>query len=184
MELEEAAAGVVEDAVEHDADAPGVGFVDQPAEGRVAAEHRVDLLVVVRVIAMVRGRLEDRREVDGVDAQVAQIVEMLDDADQVAALVAVIRRRRAPLVEVPGLGDRQAPREPIGEDLVEDRVADPVGRLGARSPGAAPMRCHESAMSCRPASVRSYHRRDLVPVELLAVAAEAEVLEHRLERRA
>ena len=83
-------------------------LVEQPAEGGVAAEHRVDLLVVVGVVAVVRGRLEDRREVDGVDAEVDQVVELLDDADQVAPLIAVVGRGGAPVVEVAGLGDRQA----------------------------------------------------------------------------
>ena len=101
----------------------------------VAAEHRVDLLVVVRVVAMVRRRLEDRREVDGVDAQVLQVIEVLDDADQVAPLVAVIGRRSAPLVQVLRLGDRQAPREAVGKDLVEDRVANPIGGLGIGTDG-------------------------------------------------
>ena len=66
-----------------------VGLVDEPAKRVVAAEHRVDFLVVVRVVAMVRGRLEDRREVDRVDAQVGQVVELLDHADEVASLVSV-----------------------------------------------------------------------------------------------
>ena len=106
VELKEAAAGMVEYAVKHHTDAPRVGFVDQPAQGRVAAEHRVNLLVVVRVVAMVRGRLEHRGEVDGVDPQVLQVVEVLHNADQVAPLVAVIGRRSAPVVQVLRLGDR------------------------------------------------------------------------------
>ena len=125
----EAAAGVVEHAVEHDPDAAGMGLVDQSPEGRRSAEHGVDLFVVVRVIAVVGRRLKDRREIDGVDAQVGQVVEVLDDADQVAPLIAVVSRRCAPLVEVARLGHRHAPREAIGKDLVEDRVANPVGSV-------------------------------------------------------
>src|SRR5437763_8991550 len=41
---EEAPAGVVEHAVEHDADAPGVGFVEHPPQRGIPPEHRVDLL--------------------------------------------------------------------------------------------------------------------------------------------
>ncbi len=107
-----------------------MGFVDEPAEGRVAAEHRVDFLVIVRVIAMIGGRLEHRGEVDGVDSQILEIVEVLDHADQVAPLVAVIRRRRAPLVQVPRFGNRHAPREPIGKDLVKDGITNPFWGLG------------------------------------------------------
>ena len=128
VELEEPPAGVVEHAVEHHPHAPRVAGVQELAQCGVAAEHRVDLLVVVRVVAVVAGGLEDRREVDRVDAEVLQIVELLDHADEVAALVAVRRRRVAPGVQARGLGDGQAAGEAVGEDLVEDGVADPVGR--------------------------------------------------------
>ncbi len=130
VELEEAAAGVVEDAVEHDANPSRVRLVDHPPQRGVAAQHRVDFLVVVGVIAMIRRRLEDRREIHGAHAQVDQVIQVLHDADQVAALISVIGRRRTPFVEVARLRNGHAPGEPVGEDLVEDRVADPVGRLG------------------------------------------------------
>ena len=89
VERPEAAAGVVEDAVEDDPHAAGVGRVEQLAQGRVAAEQRIDQLVVVGVVAVVRGRGEDRVQVERRDAQVAQVVEVLGDAQQVAALEAV-----------------------------------------------------------------------------------------------
>ena len=131
VELEESPARVVEHAVEDDLDPPGVGPVDQPAERRVAAEHRVDPVVIVGVVAVVGGRLEDRREVDRVDAEVGQVVEVFQDAEQVAPLVAVGVGGSPQASRWAGLGTRQAAREAVGEDLVEDRVADPVGRLGS-----------------------------------------------------
>ena len=51
---------------------------------------------------------------------------MLDDAEQVAALEPVVGRRRVPRLEGAGLVDAPARGEPVGEDLVEDRVPDPV----------------------------------------------------------
>ena len=113
----------------------------------VAAQHGVDLLVIVGVIAVIGRRLKNRREVDGVDAQVGEVIEVLDDADQVAPLIAVVGRRRAPFVQVLRLGHRQRSREPVGEDLVEDRVANPVGRLRDRPPMAAriDVRCQDSS---------------------------------------
>ena len=80
----------------------------KPPQGGRPAQHGVDLLVVVRVIAVVGRRLEDRGEIHGVDAQIGEIIEVLDHADQVAPLIAVISRRRAPLVQMLGLGHRQA----------------------------------------------------------------------------
>ncbi len=129
VEREEAAAGVVEDTVEDDAHPAAVRGVEQLAQGVVAAEQRVDLEVVVRVIAMVRGRTEDRGQVDRGDPEVLEVVEVLGDPAQVAALEPVIGRRRVPRLEDARLVDPVAAGEPVREDLVEDRVADPGRRV-------------------------------------------------------
>ena len=127
-----------------------VGSVEQLAQRRVAAQQRVDLEVVVRVVAMVRGRLEDRGHVDRVDAEILEVVEALDDPEQVAALEAVRGRRRVPRLHRTGLADAVAGGEPIREDLVERRVPNPVGRVdSSRAAGSSdPMR-YSIAMSSR-----------------------------------
>ena len=129
VELKEAAAGVVEDAIQDHANAAGVRGIEQRAECRVAAEHRVHLVVVVRVIAMVRPRPEDRVEVDGVDPQVGQVVQVFGHAEQIAALVAVRRGRRAPRLQAARLWHRVRFGETIRENLVENGVLDPFGGL-------------------------------------------------------
>ena len=128
MERPEAAAGVVEDAVEDDPHAAGVGRVEQLAQRRVAAEQRVDRQVVVGVVAMVRGGREDRVQIEGVDPEIGQLVESLGHAEQITALVAGVGRWRVPWLQRPWLGDPLARGEPIRKDLVEDGVADP-GRV-------------------------------------------------------
>ena len=60
IELAEAAAGVIEHAVEHDADAARVRLVEQSAQRGVAAQDRIDGEIVVRVIAMIGRRGKDR----------------------------------------------------------------------------------------------------------------------------
>ena len=68
-----------------------MGRVDERAQGRDVAEVPVDVLVILRAIAR-RQELPDRPLVvlhDGVeqdrgDAQVRQVVELIDDALQVA----------------------------------------------------------------------------------------------------
>ena len=129
VEREEAAAGVVEDPVEHDAHPAAVRRLEQLAQGVVTAEQRVDLEVVVRVIAVVRGGTEDRCQVDRGDPEVLEVVEALGDPAQVAALEAVVGRRRVPRLEDTRLVDPVAAGEPVREDLIEDRVADPGRRV-------------------------------------------------------
>jgi hypothetical protein len=121
---------VVEHAVEDDPHAALVGAIEELAQRRVAAEQWIHRQVVVRVIAMVRGRLEHRGEVQRVHAQRLDVIEVLDDPEQVAALEPVVGRRLIPRLERPGLLDPRAPREPVREDLVEHCVADPGRRIG------------------------------------------------------
>ena len=70
-------------------------------------EHGIDFFIIVGVITVVGRRLKNRREVDRVDPQIGEVIEVFDDADQVAPLIAVVSRRRAPLVKVLRLGHRQ-----------------------------------------------------------------------------
>ena len=129
MEWEEAATGVVEDAIEHDAHPAPVRGVEQLAQGVIAAEQRIDLEVVVGVISVVRARAEDRGQVDRADPEILEVAEVLGDPAQVAAFEPVDGRWRVPRLEGPRLVDPLAGGEPVREDLVEDRVADPVRRV-------------------------------------------------------
>ncbi len=128
----EAASGVVEDAVEHDSHSPPVGRVEQLSQRRVSAQERVDRQVVVGVIAVVRRRSEDRRQVEPRDAEVGKLVESFGHTQQIAALEAVRGRRRVPGFERPGPGHPSASGKAIREDLVEDGVTDPGRRVDAQ----------------------------------------------------
>ena len=160
VERPEAPPRVVEDAIEDDPHAPLVGDVEQLAKGTVPAQQRIDMEVVVRVVAMVRRRLEDRREIDRRDTELVEVVEVLDHAQQVAALEAMVGRWCVPRLERPRLRHARTRGEPVGEDLVEDGIADPVRRLdrhgrhpadpmrdSIRCPPVAPGRCWLRSLS-------------------------------------
>ena len=132
VEGPEATPGVVEDAIQDDPHAPGVDRVDELAQGCVAAEQWIDLQVVVRVIAVVRGGGEDRGQVQGGDPQVGQHRQVLGDAQQVAALEAVEGRWIGPRLEMTRLGHAVAGGEAVGEDLIEDGIANPARRVDHR----------------------------------------------------
>ena len=133
MERPEPSTAVVEDAVEDDPHPASVGLVEQFTERRVAAQQRVDRHVVVRVVAVVRCRGEDRREVQRGDAEVIELVQALGDAEQIAALEPVICRRRVPVLQRPDRRQTPTPRKSVGKDLVEDGLRDPVRNPGTRS---------------------------------------------------
>jgi hypothetical protein len=56
MKLPEAARGVIEDAIQHHANFAPVRFIQEEAEPIIAAEKRVDVVVIVGVITMVGSR--------------------------------------------------------------------------------------------------------------------------------
>jgi hypothetical protein len=102
--------------------------VDERPERVVPAEERVDGVVVVRVVAMVRRRGEHRVEVERGGAESLDVVEPVDDPVEVATLEPVGRRRLVPRLERPRGFHPAAPGEAVGEDLVEDGVPDPLRR--------------------------------------------------------
>ena len=88
-----------------------VGLGDESIEVGFGPEQRIDPFVVADVVAEVEPRRRvDRRQPDGVDAETvrAEVVEVVDDARQVADPVAV------------------AVGEAARVDLVDDATAPPV----------------------------------------------------------
>jgi hypothetical protein len=78
---------VVEDAVEDDPDADLVGMLDEVLPVLLGAEGGIDLRVVLRVVRVVRAGVEDRVEIDRVDAGRLEDLELLVDALEIAAVV-------------------------------------------------------------------------------------------------
>ncbi len=95
-------AGVVHDQVGDDADAPPMGFVDQPAgvvEVTVGGQDRVEVGDVVATVA--QRRLVERQQPQAVHAKPLQVVELGDQTLQVAdaVVIRVVETRHEDLVE-------------------------------------------------------------------------------------
>jgi hypothetical protein len=109
--------GVVDHEVHHEPHPAVVRRCQQAVEVRERPEHRIDVLVVGDVVAVVvlRRRIH-RREPQHVDAEAGEVVEPPLDAAQIADPVAVGVRERARVDLVddgglpPGLGHRGSMR--------------------------------------------------------------------------
>ena len=130
----EAATCMIEHAVENDAHAARVRRVEQFAQRLVPAEHRIDVEVVIRVIAMVRCARKDRAEVERGDAELLQFAKSLGDAAEIAPLEAVARWCGIPRFEWTGRLRARRSCESVGEDLIEDSVAHPGWCVWPRGP--------------------------------------------------
>ncbi len=123
-------ARVVRDHVDDHPDAGGVQCLDHPVEVVERAELRVDVAVVVDVVAAVgqRGRVEGA-EPDGLDTERRQVRHALGDAGQVADAVAV-RVREGARVDLVDAG--LAPPGLVGRGRAgADCGVEHVGHLGS-----------------------------------------------------
>ena len=102
-----------------------MGRVAQGLEVLLVANQGIDLKVVQRVIAVVGSGEEDRRQVDEVHAQVVNIVDLFQDALEVASAHNAPVRLGAP----GGQPFRQLTDavKAVHEDLVADAAPRPVG---------------------------------------------------------
>src|SRR3972149_5755781 len=82
---EEAAPAMIEYAVEDDSNPRRVPPLEQTVKRWEIAQLGIDLEIIARLVAMIRGGIEDRVEVDGVDSEIEQVVELLDHAFEIAA---------------------------------------------------------------------------------------------------
>ena len=132
---------MIEHAVQHDADAALFAFLDQLAELLFGAEGRVDLHEVARVVAVVGKGAEDGIQVQDTDVQALQIIELFDDAADIAAEKVVIEHfpfavhavfgRFVPALMQPFFGRDlyfAAAVKAIREDLIHDPAFEPIGR--------------------------------------------------------
>jgi len=100
---------VAQDLVDDDFQAQFVGFVDNLVEVVQIAEDRVYIAIIGYVVTEVgHGRLEERRNPDGIHAKGFHIRELLADTLQIADAVAV------------------GVTEAAGVNLVNDAIAPPL----------------------------------------------------------
>ena len=163
VEVDAVVSGVGEGAVQHDAHAERTCLAAQRFEGRLRAQHRVDLAPVGGVVAVVAVRFKDRAEAEDLHAEHLQRREPVRDAAQRAAekvvravegagagqpfdgLIPVCVDLDVPaqgLVIADALGKGAAAAgKAVGEDLIGHGARRPVRRLenrGADRDGPAP----------------------------------------------
>ena len=125
VELIKPSAHVVKDPVEDNSDSPAVSFRYEGVEVSFVTEDRVDLEVVVGVVAVICRGLKDRVEVEGVYAELLKVVEVLLYSPQGASLETVYGGPRLPGFQVLRFRALVAGKT-VREDLIEDRVRHPV----------------------------------------------------------
>ncbi len=77
---------VIRDDIEQVAHAPSVEGAAQLTEGLVAAKVGIHVIVIDHIVLVARGRAEDGVEIERVDAQLLEVIEMLENAGQIAAV--------------------------------------------------------------------------------------------------
>ena len=105
--------------------------VDQGIEGSVSPQQRINRQVVVRVIAMIRRRTEDRRQVQTGDTHALKFLQRLDHPVEITPLKPLFRGVVSPGFERQrALGQNPAAAaETVRKDLIKHRIRHPLGRI-------------------------------------------------------
>ena len=126
IELEKTAAGMVEDAIQDNANIPAMGFLDEDIKCFPATQQRINQVIVMRVVAMVGSRLKDRVEVDGIDPQVLQVVQFFIDTQKVSTFETLYCWGRVPWFHVIRLDNFLTMRKAVRENLVKNCIFNPL----------------------------------------------------------
>ena len=130
VELPQSAAGVVEHSIENHPHIPLMGILQQFAERVVAPQQGIDVMIVVCVIPVIGGRCKNRREVEGIDPQVLQVVQALYDSIEIAALESVDGWWGVPGLKIQvSFWNSIGPGKAVWKDLIEDGVGHPLRRI-------------------------------------------------------
>ena len=136
-----AGTGVIERQIAHDAHTAGVACARERTKRLVAAEQGIDMVEGRGIVAVNGTRRETRREIHGGEAQILDVIEMLLDTFQIAAVPlatgfnTVGERfgrpcgRMRPIGCLP-CGGLLGSGEAVGEDLVCGAFSVPCRRWG------------------------------------------------------
>ena len=75
-EWEEAPAGMVENAIQNDAYSTLMCRIQEGLKSFISSEEGINQVIIVRVIPVVGSRLEDRIEIDRIDAKVFEVIQL------------------------------------------------------------------------------------------------------------
>jgi hypothetical protein len=125
IELIKTTTGMIEHPVEHNAHAALMDLVEQHLEGRITAKYWIDLIIVMRMVAMVGGGLKDRAEIQCVHPEVSEIVEAFDNTQQVPSFETRKGRGTMPGFRVLRLLNTCTDGRAIWKDLIEDGILYP-----------------------------------------------------------
>ena len=127
MKRPEAAATVVEDPIEQQPHPPAFELRQERLKGRLAAQQRIDLEVVVGVVAVIGGRAEDRIEIEAAHPQALEVIEPVQHAPEITPLKVVLVRGTTPgrQQQVVLLGRSPTAAEAIRKDLIDNGIRCP-----------------------------------------------------------
>ncbi|MNI12751.1 hypothetical protein D3C73_659450 [compost metagenome] len=121
-------ARMVEHCIQQHADSAFVAGGDQLFQRLYITKMRIDRHIVFRIVFVVGGRGEDRGEVDAGNAELAQMIQMVNDPLQVAAEKVLRCRRSAPRLHIGRIPAGIAICKPLRENLIKDSVLHPGRR--------------------------------------------------------
>ena len=146
VEVTAVAARMAEHAVQNDADAFFLRQFHQIMELLIRPQNGVNLMIIAGIVMMIAFRFKHGIEINDADAELLQIIELGHNAGDIAAVEVIgddfLRVRVlviTGIIRPAGMIDRAfffnqlvaLPIKTVGENLIHDRMLEPVRRLGA-----------------------------------------------------
>ena len=118
---------MVEYSVQHYADAALMRLLYQLFQIGVCSEPLIHDMIIINIIFMVGIRLENRRQIEGIHAELLYVVQILCDSRNVSSRKALRGRLFSPLqIDVSVVLLLQPAAEAFHKDLVENRSPHPL----------------------------------------------------------
>src|SRR5688572_8756353 len=127
MERPEAPAGMIKNPIQNHMHVPGMGFIQQLPERHIASQQRVYLKIIIGVVAVIGGGGKDGVEIEGVDAQLLEIIQLIHDPVEVSPLKPLLLRWAAPGFKLKSsrMPSPGAPGKTVRKNLIKDGIFCP-----------------------------------------------------------
>ncbi len=140
VKLEEPAAGMIKHTIQNDPDSSLVCRLKKLSKSSITTQNRINIAIIMGVIAVISGRGENGIQIDSVNSQISQVIQSFHNTQQIPTLESMISGFGTPFLQIAGFFrvtvhfKTTALCKTIGKDLVKNSIFNPIrGNYGHKN---------------------------------------------------